>query len=240
MPGSLSLSFLRGKKGGPGVGEADESRPQWVLDAEATECGICKVAFTSFTRRHHCRNCGDVFCYACTNFTHRLPEFGYHEEVRVCKHCKETLLSMGVEEMQQPDSIRIRDIPPIQAPYQLQHFNHPSLRYIRVIDKSVSRGPMRRRKRRVLCIVDRYLFVCSTVGMVKRVVGIDRLEKIYVQNVVSPPGFWRPEATRKTLVLLTVQGEPDIFVMLGNDSRSDDSDDVLVHVAQKIHEAVTG
>lgn len=49
------------------------SAPMMVEDAEAAECGQCGTAFSFFTRRHHCRLCGDVFCDACTQHRATLP-----------------------------------------------------------------------------------------------------------------------------------------------------------------------
>ena len=33
----------------------------WIHDEEATSCMNCKVPFTAFNRRHHCRHCGGVY-----------------------------------------------------------------------------------------------------------------------------------------------------------------------------------
>ena len=48
----------------------------------------CAATFGFFTRRHHCRLCGLVFCDACTKFKRVLPE-AYAEKgaVRVCGVC---------------------------------------------------------------------------------------------------------------------------------------------------------
>jgi hypothetical protein len=39
--------------------------PAWVPDAEVAACVDCRVGFSLFNRRHHCRVCGNVFCNAC-------------------------------------------------------------------------------------------------------------------------------------------------------------------------------
>ncbi|XP_006454834.1 hypothetical protein AGABI2DRAFT_176255 [Agaricus bisporus var. bisporus H97] len=43
-------------------------RHLWKADALASHCDnfYCRVAFSIFERRHHCRKCGGVFCQACT------------------------------------------------------------------------------------------------------------------------------------------------------------------------------
>jgi hypothetical protein len=40
---------------------------EWVPDAQAINCDQCKETFSTFTRKHHCRQCGQVFCHRCCN-----------------------------------------------------------------------------------------------------------------------------------------------------------------------------
>ncbi|KPI84704.1 putative phosphatidylinositol (3 5) kinase [Leptomonas seymouri] len=40
-------------------------RSLWVEDRFALRCRGCSEKFTTFRRRHHCRRCGQVFCYEC-------------------------------------------------------------------------------------------------------------------------------------------------------------------------------
>ena len=43
------------------------SAPVWTADTD--NCVLCDVKFESFKRaRHHCRNCGDCVCNACSNY----------------------------------------------------------------------------------------------------------------------------------------------------------------------------
>ncbi|KAG5501439.1 hypothetical protein JKF63_03252 [Porcisia hertigi] len=42
-------------------------RSLWVDDKYALRCRGCGMKFTVFRRRHHCRRCGQVFCYECLN-----------------------------------------------------------------------------------------------------------------------------------------------------------------------------
>ena len=38
----------------------------WELDKEVGFCRGCKKPFSVSSRRHHCRNCGGIFCADCT------------------------------------------------------------------------------------------------------------------------------------------------------------------------------
>ena len=40
----------------------------WVDDTDALSCSNCNSAFNFLLRRHHCRVCGNIFCYECSNY----------------------------------------------------------------------------------------------------------------------------------------------------------------------------
>ncbi|CAK5112902.1 unnamed protein product [Meloidogyne enterolobii] len=61
-----------------------ESAPDW---AEGDNCYRCRVEFGVFTRKHHCRACGQIFCDKCSNKQMLLPQFGIEKKVRVCEAC---------------------------------------------------------------------------------------------------------------------------------------------------------
>ncbi|KAG5899292.1 hypothetical protein JTB14_012291 [Gonioctena quinquepunctata] len=61
--------------------------PVWIPDVEAPKCMSCGVNFTVVKRRHHCRNCGKVFCARCSSNSVPLPKFGHVKPVRVCNKC---------------------------------------------------------------------------------------------------------------------------------------------------------
>lgn len=47
------------------------SKEDWVSNDDVIECMCCqKTTFSMFYRRHHCRRCGRVICYYCSN--HRM------------------------------------------------------------------------------------------------------------------------------------------------------------------------
>ena len=38
---------------------------KWMDDQNATHCHCCNRGFSYFTRKHHCRFCGKIFCIKC-------------------------------------------------------------------------------------------------------------------------------------------------------------------------------
>ncbi|XP_018392394.1 PREDICTED: lateral signaling target protein 2 homolog [Cyphomyrmex costatus] len=67
--------------------ECVERAPAWVPDNDAPRCMACQAGFTVVRRRHHCRNCGKVFCGRCSSNNVPLPHFGHTKPVRVCNRC---------------------------------------------------------------------------------------------------------------------------------------------------------
>ncbi|XP_012287561.1 lateral signaling target protein 2 homolog [Orussus abietinus] len=67
--------------------ECTEKAPAWVPDNNAPRCMACQAVFTVVRRRHHCRNCGKVFCGRCSSNSVPLPRFGHMRAVRVCNKC---------------------------------------------------------------------------------------------------------------------------------------------------------
>lgn len=62
--------------------------PKWIPDNDAPLCMNCAEPFHAFfRRRHHCRNCGGVFCNVCSSLCTPLPKYGLYKAVRVCKDC---------------------------------------------------------------------------------------------------------------------------------------------------------
>ncbi|XP_072749970.1 lateral signaling target protein 2 homolog [Anoplolepis gracilipes] len=67
--------------------ECVERAPAWVPDNDAPRCMACQAGFTVVRRRHHCRNCGKVFCGRCSSNNVPLPRYGHTKPVRVCNRC---------------------------------------------------------------------------------------------------------------------------------------------------------
>lgn len=47
----------------------------WISDHMVTHCYQCQIEFGYFTRKHHCRNCGNIFCHNCTKKNIIIPKF---------------------------------------------------------------------------------------------------------------------------------------------------------------------
>nr|XP_020638385.1 RUN and FYVE domain-containing protein 1 isoform X1 [Pogona vitticeps] len=62
----------------------------WLKDDEATHCKQCQKEFSISRRKHHCRNCGHIFCNTCSSNELALPS--YPKPVRVCDTCHTLLL----------------------------------------------------------------------------------------------------------------------------------------------------
>ncbi|KAM9281981.1 RUN and FYVE domain-containing protein 2 [Cariama cristata] len=62
----------------------------WLKDKDATHCKLCEKEFSLSKRKHHCRNCGEIFCNACSD--NELPLPSSPKPVRVCDSCHAILI----------------------------------------------------------------------------------------------------------------------------------------------------
>ncbi|VDN44614.1 unnamed protein product [Gongylonema pulchrum] len=67
------------------------SEAEWEKDANVANCKGCNLQFSMSKRKHHCRNCGSIFCNSCTDARVKLPSNA--KPVRVCLHCYNLLRS---------------------------------------------------------------------------------------------------------------------------------------------------
>ena len=77
------------------------TREKWVDDNSAEKCKKCNSSFRIYRRRHHCRNCSDVFCDTCSSYREKIPKvikkiptrsgkeepIDYNIPVRLCLKC---------------------------------------------------------------------------------------------------------------------------------------------------------
>ncbi len=62
-----------GRKSSSGIEEEkalfnESHNKKWVEDSETKVCTACKKAFGIARRRHHCRECGMIFCNQCSRY----------------------------------------------------------------------------------------------------------------------------------------------------------------------------
>jgi hypothetical protein len=73
----------------------------WILDDQINNCMRCATSFGFFTRRHHCRVCGFLFCDSCSNRTVGIPSLRLAS--RSCEDCflvtkSESSIQKNIEE----------------------------------------------------------------------------------------------------------------------------------------------
>ncbi|XP_031420416.1 FYVE, RhoGEF and PH domain-containing protein 4a isoform X8 [Clupea harengus] len=67
--------------------ELGKRAPRWIRDNEVTMCMKCRESFNALTRRrHHCRACGYVVCWKCSEYKVAL-EYEGNKMNKVCKDC---------------------------------------------------------------------------------------------------------------------------------------------------------
>eukprot|EP00744_Colponema_vietnamica_P014645 GILI01020495.1.p1 GENE.GILI01020495.1~~GILI01020495.1.p1 ORF type:complete len:222 (-),score=20.56 GILI01020495.1:57-722(-) len=70
---------------------ANYSKDHWQADDSRKDCAKCKSVFNGTNRRHHCRNCGGIFCNNCSSKTSVVARREIATAVRVCDACYSSL-----------------------------------------------------------------------------------------------------------------------------------------------------
>lgn len=97
---------------------------RWVPDSECEQCTACSSPFTLVRRRHHCRNCGRIFCGNCSTNQIAIPELGYDKKVRVCDLCFDSRIDRSPQLQLSPqNSIPSLISSPMETTNNLQNQN---------------------------------------------------------------------------------------------------------------------
>nr|XP_023012952.1 myotubularin-related protein 8 [Leptinotarsa decemlineata] len=70
--------------------EVDSVAIDWKPMRNASECS-CSLALDQFSKKMHCRKCGDIFCQRCISKSVPLPGHLSQRAVPVCKPCHESI-----------------------------------------------------------------------------------------------------------------------------------------------------
>ncbi|SPO32387.1 probable Don1 - cytokinesis protein Don1 [Ustilago trichophora] len=102
----------------------DYNAPVWVPDNRADKCCNCQEAFGMWRRKHHCRLCGQVVCWTCSQRSFLIPS--YHEgepdrPARACDRCYDSVFppdtaeeaeaAAASEAIAAPDSAEMSSVP---------------------------------------------------------------------------------------------------------------------------------
>ncbi|XP_011406514.1 PREDICTED: myotubularin-related protein 3-like [Amphimedon queenslandica] len=69
---------------------ADSNGVTWIPDHAVSHCP-CGAEFWMGKRKHHCRSCGGIFCWQCSNYFTPVPHEQLFKDQRVCKICFDKL-----------------------------------------------------------------------------------------------------------------------------------------------------
>tara|TARA_B110001452_G_scaffold221559_1_gene194148 strand:- start:31 stop:1899 length:1869 start_codon:yes stop_codon:yes gene_type:complete len=83
----------------------------WVPNEYSKMCKSCSVAFTIITRKHHCRQCCNIFCNSCTTERRLVNK---QSKQRVCDHC--------AIEIDQTEQNKILILTCLHLPVSFAHF----------------------------------------------------------------------------------------------------------------------
>lgn len=70
-------------------------RGLWQQNEDCSQCNGCGSKLMLWLRKHHCRNCGKIYCNSCSSKKLPIPAKKYMEPVRVCDACYATIIKSG-------------------------------------------------------------------------------------------------------------------------------------------------
>lgn len=73
------------------VDEKEAKPTLWVPDHAVSSCKRCRTQFWFGRRKHHCRNCGQLFCSECSENLAPIPSEQLYHPVRICDDCFQKL-----------------------------------------------------------------------------------------------------------------------------------------------------
>lgn len=81
---------------GEGGGGRSGLLEHWTgKDDAGDHCHDCHVRFSFAERRHHCRNCGQLFCSRCSSYEAEINRLKLTKAVKVCYSCHQSLKEEG-------------------------------------------------------------------------------------------------------------------------------------------------
>jgi len=94
-----SSSSSSASSSSPSTSSVELPHDYWRLESD---CHGCHLKFNVMKRKHWCRRCGHAFHGSCSSLKIKIPQMGFHEEVRVCDACFDKVAAGAKQQQQQP------------------------------------------------------------------------------------------------------------------------------------------
>ncbi|XP_066922727.1 1-phosphatidylinositol 3-phosphate 5-kinase-like isoform X3 [Clytia hemisphaerica] len=103
----------------------DDFKQYWMPDEHCKECYECGDKFNTFRRRHHCRVCGQIFCYKCCSQEVHGKIIGFSGDIRVCNYCQKIVQAYLNDDLENSIEALNEDIKAVEQGYRYD-FNSSS------------------------------------------------------------------------------------------------------------------
>lgn len=113
----------RRKQGSVSAAEQRKAlRQYWMPDSNSKDCYDCGKAFHTFRRRHHCRVCGQIFCWQCCTevISGELLGLQSTRMLRCCNYCKEVI-------RQSEEDLDVSRVETVSTPEREPRISHASI-----------------------------------------------------------------------------------------------------------------